>query len=104
MYFNHMCNSFKYLAVTNLLLFALSADPIPVHHVQGFIHGFVVLRDTDDKILASGDVTQLPAGNRVTTLFTLRFRDGSLYEESSVFTQQKVFTLLSYKCPFGKPA
>ena len=97
MSFIHMCNSFKYLAVTNLLLFAISADPIPVHHVQGFIHGFVVLRDTDDKILASGDVTQLPAGNRVTTIFTLRFRDGSLYEESSVFTQQKVFTLLSYK-------
>ena len=92
-----MCNSFKYLAVTNLLLFGISADPIPVHHVQGFIHGFVVLRNTDDKILASGDVTQLPTGNRVTNIFTLHFRDGSFYEETSVFTQRKVFTLLSYK-------
>jgi hypothetical protein len=41
-------------------------DPVAVRHVQGYIHGFLVLKDTDDKILSSGDLIQLPDKNRVT--------------------------------------
>jgi hypothetical protein len=83
----------------SLLLFAklLPAEPVPVRRAQGFIHGFVVLKDLNDNLLASGDVTQLPAGNRLTTVLSLHFKDGSLYEETSVFSQQRTFKLLSYK-------
>jgi hypothetical protein len=90
---------FDYLAVAGLLLFAIpvNADPVPVRHVRGFIHGFIVLKDLDDKVLASGDVTQVPSGSRLTTISTLHFKDGSLYQETSVFSQQRTFRLLSYK-------
>jgi hypothetical protein len=93
------CGSFKYVAVVGLLLFAFpaEADPVSVRHVQGSIHGFVVLKDSSEKILASGDVTQFPRGNSVTTVFSLHFKDGSLYEETSVFSQRKTFQLLRYK-------
>ena len=75
----------------------LSADPVAVRHTQGYIHGFLVLKDTNDKILASGDLIQVPAGNRVTDNLSLHFADGSLYEETSVFSQSRSYRLLTYK-------
>jgi hypothetical protein len=84
------------MAGLSWFILCLHADPVPVRHTQGYLHGFVVLRNVDDKILASGDVRQNPNGNRVTTILTLHFTDGSVYEERSVFSQQRVFRLLSY--------
>ena len=80
-----------------LLASAVSGAPLPVRHMHGFTHGFVVLKDSDDKILASGDVTQTPAGNRLTGIMTLRFKDGSLYQATTVFSQRRIFQLLKYK-------
>ena len=50
-----------------LLAHPLMADQVAVRHLEGRIHGFLVLRDLDDNILASGGLTQLANGNRVTT-------------------------------------
>ena len=75
----------------------MAADPVRVRHVRGFVHGFIVLKDSDDNVLASGTVTQTPSANRVTTLTSLHFKDGSLYEETSVLSQRRTFQLLSYK-------
>jgi hypothetical protein len=100
-----MENSMKYVAFAGLLLCgAIKADPVAVRHVQGYIHGFLVLKDTDDKILASGDLIQIPGGNRVTTTLALHFADGSLYEETSVFSQRRTYRLLSYKQVMKGPA
>jgi len=90
-------NRWKYLAWTFLLCGAVNADPVVVKHVQGYIHGFLVLKDTNDKILASGDLVQLPSGNRVTDALSLHFADGSTYEETSVFSQSHSYRLLTYK-------
>jgi hypothetical protein len=100
-----MINPLKYAVVAGLVLCAaVKADPVAVRHVQGYIHGFLVLKDTDDKILASGDLIQLPGRNRVTDALTLRFADGSLYEETSVFSQSRTYRLLSYKQVMKGPA
>jgi hypothetical protein len=80
-----------------LLVFIANAEPVPVRHVQGYLHGFVVLKDLDDRTQASGDLTQTPAGNRVTTILSLHFKDGSLYQETAVYSQRKIFQLLTYK-------
>jgi hypothetical protein len=85
------------LPVFCLLGFALQADQIAVHHPCGYIHGFLVVKDIDNKIVGSGDVVQRPAGSRVTSVMTLHFTDGSLYEETSVFSQRRTFQLLTYK-------
>jgi hypothetical protein len=88
----------KYLACAGLFFCAgVSADPVAVRHTQGYIHGFLVLKDTNDKILASGDLVQVPSGNRVTATLSLHFSDGSLYEETSVFSQSHTYRLLTYK-------
>ena len=89
----------KYVVLASLiwLASAVSGEPVSVRHVRGFIHGFVVLKDMDDRILASGDVTQIPAGSRITNTLSLYFKDGSLYREIAVFSQRRTFKLLTYK-------
>jgi hypothetical protein len=91
-------NRMKYLACEGLIFCAaVSAAPVAVRHTQGYIHGFVVLKDTNDKILATGDLVQIPSGNRVSDTLSLHFADGSLYEETSVFSQSRNYRLLTYK-------
>lgn len=95
----------KYLLCAGLIFCGgVSAEPVAVRHTQGYLHGFLVLKDTNDKILASGDLIQLPSGNRVTDILSLHFADGSLYEETSVFSQSRNYRLLTYKQVMKGPA
>jgi hypothetical protein len=71
------------------------ADPIAVHHTQGAIHGFLVLRSQAGATLGYGEFTQLAEGDRVTSHLVYRFRDGSLDDETTIFTQSKTFQLVS---------
>jgi hypothetical protein len=79
-----------------LLAAPLMADQVPVRHVEGRIHGFLVLRDLDDNILASGELTQVANGNRVTTDLSFHFKDGSMHEETAVYSQRRTFQLLTF--------
>jgi hypothetical protein len=91
------CMPLRTLAGLLLFVSVVNAEPVLVRHVQGYVHGFIVLKDLDDKILATGDVTQTPAGGRVISVLTLHFKDGSLHQETTVFSQRRTFRLLSYK-------
>jgi hypothetical protein len=71
------------------------ADPIPVRHVQGTIHGFLELRSADGQALASGDSVQIVRGSQVTTHTLFTFKDGSTDDETTVFTQTKTFHLIT---------
>jgi hypothetical protein len=55
-----------------------------------------VLRSQEGSILASGELTQLANANRVTTELTFHFKDGSLQQETAVYSQRKTFQLLTY--------
>lgn len=87
------------LSASAILLLAhpLTADQVAVRHIEGRIHGFLVLRDLDGNILASGDLTQLAKGNRVTTELVFHFKDGSSHTETAVFSQRQTFQLLTYR-------
>ncbi len=73
----------------------VSADPIPVRRTQGTFHGFLVLKTRKGAILAAGDLVQVAHGDRVTSRLTFHFRDGSLDDQTTVFTQHDVFRLIS---------
>jgi hypothetical protein len=73
----------------------LSADAIAVRHAEGLMHGFLVLKTLDGKTIADGQMTQDAHGNRVTDHLLFRFKDGSIYEDTTIFTQQGTFRLLS---------
>lgn len=71
------------------------AEPMQVRHVQGTFHGFLELRSEDGRVVASGDSTQVVHGTQMTarTLFT--FKDGSIDDETTVFTQHRTFQLVT---------
>jgi hypothetical protein len=79
-----------------LLPTPLLAEPVPVRHTEGLMHGFLVLRALNGDSLATGDLTQVADGDRVSTDLAFRFTDGSIHEETSVFLQRRTFRLLTY--------
>ncbi|MDQ2841556.1 MAG: hypothetical protein M3Y72_11065 [Acidobacteriota bacterium] len=84
------------LLITVILLQAdLYAEPIPVRHPQGASHGFVALRTLDGIRIATGDVTQIVHGDRVISRLLFRFRDGSIDDDTTVFSQRGVFRLIT---------
>ena len=74
---------------------ALAADPVQVHRTEGTFHGFLVLKTPEGKTLASGDLIQVAHGDRVTSRLTFHFRDNSLDDETAIYSQRKVFQLIS---------
>jgi hypothetical protein len=80
--------------MTVLLTGALSAEPVTVRYVEGMVHGFLVLRTPEGKTLATGDLVQLSHGDRITTRLVFHFKDGSIDDETTVYSQRGVFRLL----------
>lgn len=74
-----------------------AADPVAVRFVEGVTHGFLTLRTLDRGQIASGDLLQFVRGGEVESRMVFRFKDGSLLDETVVFTQERVFTLQSYR-------
>ena len=72
------------------------AAPVEVRFLEGVTRGFLVLRSTTGQIVAHGELLQTAHSDRVDSRMTFRFKDGSRYDEKVVFSQQHVFTLLSY--------
>lgn len=84
-----------------LLLFTLATvvagdEPVPVRFNEGLVHGFLKLSSADGTRLADGDLFQTANAGRVTSRLAFHFKDGSLQDETTVFTQQKTFKLVSY--------
>jgi hypothetical protein len=89
-------------SVRSLLLLACLLQPtlcpaetVAVRYPEGVSHGFLVLRTQEGKSIADGDSIQVARGDRVTSRMRFRFTDGSIYEETTVFSQRGTFRLLS---------
>jgi hypothetical protein len=74
---------------------ALQAETVEVRHPEGVVHGFLVLRTLTGQRLADGNLIQVARGDRVTGRLVFHFRDGSLHEETAVFTERYRFRLVS---------
>ena len=74
----------------------LAAAPVPVRFVEGSLHGFLVLSTPKQVLLASGDLLQVVRDGEVKTRLVFHFKDGSVLDETVVFTQRHVFTMQSY--------
>jgi hypothetical protein len=74
-----------------------SAAPVTVRYVETIIHAFLLLRGANGDVLAYGELVQAPIkGQRMQSRLVFRFKDGSLWDETVTYTQQKVFRLMSY--------
>ena len=88
--------------VAALALFVLTGgaargEPVGVRFTETVSHGFLVLRNAAGDVLANGELVQAPRGPRIENRLTFRFKDGSLWDETLTFTQQKVFRLITYR-------
>ena len=83
---------------------ALSASPVTVRYKEGLLHGFLVLSTLEGQAIADGDLTQLVHGDQITSRLVYHFRDGSLQDESTVFSQRREFRLISYHLVQKGPA
>ncbi len=75
-----------------------------MRHREGRIHGFLVLQDLNDQVLASGTLLQYGQGNRVISKLSFRFKDGSVHEETAAYSQNRKFRLLTYHLVQKGPA
>ena len=75
---------------------AAGAEPVAVRIREGASHGFVDFF-AGDKRIASGELVQFPREQgRLENRLTLGFDDGSFYEETLTFSQERVFRLHTY--------
>lgn len=91
----HVLRSCCFLAVLMVCLgLCASAEPVPVRHVEGTLHGFLVLRAEDGHVVAVGDLTQVPHGSRMSSRLVFRFKDGSVDDDTTVYSQHGTFQLI----------
>ena len=72
-----------------------AAAPIAVRYSEGSVHGFLSLRSLEGNLIAAGDLTQIVRGNHAVSHLVFHFKDGSVDDETAVFTQKGVFRLIS---------
>jgi hypothetical protein len=81
--------------VLMLQLGGVHAEPVLVRYPEGVTHGFLVLRTLQGKDVADGDLSQVVHGDRVSRRLVFHFKDGSIQDETVVFSQRGTFRLLS---------
>jgi hypothetical protein len=68
---------------------------VPATRKLGSSHGFVVLKDASGKLIAVGDEINITKGSTVRSRLIIRFRDGSIDDERTLFTQGKTLQLIT---------
>ena len=91
---------FRLFAILLAAVFLLQPNGVPgeqvtVRHLEGLSNGFLALRTMEGKLLADGEITQVAKGDRVTGRVLFRFKDGSIYDDIAIFSQDGSFRLLS---------
>jgi hypothetical protein len=72
-----------------------SGQAVAVRHTEGLVHGFLILRALDGTPLADGDLIQTSRGDRVTSRLVFHFKDGSINDETAVYSQRQRFRLIT---------
>jgi hypothetical protein len=85
------------LATVLLSIDPLWADPVSVRFAEGVTHGFLVLRTVEGGLIASGDLLQVGRRGQIESQMLFRFKDGSVFDETVVFSQEHVFKMQSYR-------
>ena len=75
--------------------YSTQGQELKLRYRTGSEHGFVILRDTAGAILGSGELTQVPSRHRITLHVVLHFRDGSIDDETTLYSQGETIRLIS---------
>ena len=92
------------VGVSLVLATFATAEPVAVRFPETPGNRALVLRSLDGKILAQGSVTVTVRDGRATSQVVFHFTDGSVQDETTEFSQNDVFRLLSYRLVQKGPA
>jgi hypothetical protein len=70
-------------------------DPVRVRHPQGWAHGFVDVTTLEGKRIAVGDLLQRVEKREISSRLVLNFFDGSVDDETTIYTQDRDLRLVS---------
>ena len=73
----------------------LMGEQVAVRHMEDTLHGFLVLRSMDGNTIAAGDLVQSGDRDRLVSNLVFHFKDGSVDDETTIFSQRRNFRLLS---------
>lgn len=86
------------MMIAALVYSPAEAAPVTVQFPEGVTHGFLLVRSLAGEIIGQGEMTQVvQEGDLVESHLVFKFKDGSLHDEKVAFSQQHVFTLISYR-------
>jgi hypothetical protein len=86
------------ISITGFVCASADAVPIAVRFQEGLTHGFLLVRSLAGETIGHGELTQVVKENDlVESRLVFHFKDGSLHDEKVAFSQQRVFTLISYR-------
>lgn len=86
------------MMVAALVCDQAAGAPVAVRFSEGIAHGFLLVRSLAGEIIGQGEMTQVVKdGDLVESHLVFNFKDGSLHDEKVTFSQQRVFTMVSYR-------
>lgn len=78
-----------------LLTGVVAGEPIKMKHGQGEVHAFLAVRTESGKLLGTADEVNVPMDKTWRSRLTIRFRDGSVDDDTAIYTQGSVLRLVS---------
>ena len=75
---------------------ALGAAQVRVRFPEGTTRGFLAIRTPQGERIGHGELTQKPRGDELDSRLLLQFKDGSVHDERSTYSQKGVFRLEAY--------
>ena len=76
---------------------ALDAAEVRVRFPEGTTRGFLAIRTPQGDRIGHAELTQKPRGDEVDSRLLLQFKDGSVHDERSTYSQRGVFRLEAYR-------
>jgi hypothetical protein len=88
----------RFIALGALLAIAapVRAEPVAVKRPEGPSYVVLWLGTPEGKRLADGEMVQTIVDGNVDSRLSFHFKDGSVFDETVIFSQDRVFRLLSY--------
>jgi hypothetical protein len=76
---------------------AVHAEPVRVRFTEGVTRGFLAIRTSQGELIGHGELRQKPRGDEIDSRLLLQFKNGSVHDEVTTYSQRGVLRLESYK-------
>ena len=76
---------------------ALDAAPVRVRFPEGVTRGVLAIRTPQGELIGHGELRQRPRGDEVESRLLLQFKNGSVHDETTTFSQRGVLRNEAYK-------